>query len=209
MSSFTKSILYSTTVLVAGLVATFTIYNNATTTSEDGAAVANISPAAGENAIIAELNDIITTAESMQDTAADSIAAPLNDIETSAGSIDDVINDTREKILEIQKTAKTPNQAKKEAGKLQKQVIKDAKNLASPESIAAMEASQAELDAAIAQAAAAQDDLNAAEADLSSAQRTYDADPTEENALVLAEAQADYDAALQVTTDLQNTASTF
>jgi len=46
MSNFTRSILYSTSVLVAGLVAIFAIYNNVANTP-DGSSVAQISPAAG------------------------------------------------------------------------------------------------------------------------------------------------------------------
>ena len=45
MSNFTKSIVYSGVVLVAGLVAVFSIYNNMATTSANS--VANIEPAAG------------------------------------------------------------------------------------------------------------------------------------------------------------------
>ena len=46
MSNFTRSILYSTSVLVAGLVAIFAIYNDVAN-APDAAAVAQISPAAG------------------------------------------------------------------------------------------------------------------------------------------------------------------
>ncbi len=46
MSNFTRSILYSTSVLVAGLVAIFAIYSNIATTP-NGSNVAQISPAAG------------------------------------------------------------------------------------------------------------------------------------------------------------------
>lgn len=48
MSNFTKSILYSTTVLAAGLVAIFAIYNSVTEPS-DGFSVSEIAPAAGDS----------------------------------------------------------------------------------------------------------------------------------------------------------------
>ena len=206
MSSFTKSILYSTTVLVAGLIATFTIYNNST--SEDTMAMASMPPMTSEGTVN-ELNQIIATAESMQETVSGDIAASMDSIETAAGNIEGAVSDTRERIKAIQNNARTPAHAEREVRRLQDQVIRDSINMANPDSVADMEASQAELDAAIAQAAAAQNDLNSAGSDLTSAQRSYDLDPTEDNALALSEAQADYNAALQVTTDLQNTASTY
>ncbi len=50
MSNFTKSVVYSTTVLAAGVVAIFAIYNNVST-SPDGSSVADITPAAGVSSI--------------------------------------------------------------------------------------------------------------------------------------------------------------
>lgn len=47
MNNFTKSILYSTTVLAVGLVAIFAIYDNVT--QNQIASVAEIAPAAGES----------------------------------------------------------------------------------------------------------------------------------------------------------------
>ncbi|MCK5374219.1 MAG: hypothetical protein KAJ40_02955 [Alphaproteobacteria bacterium] len=48
MSNFTRSILYSTTVLAMGLVAMFALYNSVII-SPDGASVAQISPATGDS----------------------------------------------------------------------------------------------------------------------------------------------------------------
>ncbi len=93
MSNFTKSILYSTTVLAAGLVAIFSIYNNVTKT-DTAAAVANITPAAGQSDLGINFNagDI---AENMTTMASDAVenageamtdgATALNDVAAATG----------------------------------------------------------------------------------------------------------------------------
>lgn len=67
MSNFTKSIVYSGVVLVAGLVAVFTIYNNMAVT--DGAGYANIEPAAGMATAAPKASGIVSGANSMAQEA--------------------------------------------------------------------------------------------------------------------------------------------
>lgn len=95
MSNFTRSILYSTTVLAAGLVAIFAIYNNITATgSMDATAAADIAPAAGgssdlginfgEDELAAENSeagqDNVASDEAVQETA-----EALSTISTASG----------------------------------------------------------------------------------------------------------------------------
>lgn len=128
MSNFTKSILYSTTVLAAGLVAIFAIYNNVTT-SKDGTSVASIAPASGENSLGVNFGETVNSisagaaeamksaGESVTDTAASAMetakqatatsADALNNIATSAG---EVVSDKVENIAEAITDAVEPTE---------------------------------------------------------------------------------------------------
>lgn len=93
MSNFTKSILYSTTVLAVGLVAIFSIYDNVTTSNS--AKVAAIEPAAGESdlgiaydsdtneikASPAVSSDLVKKAENQMDD----VPKPAKDVASAAG----------------------------------------------------------------------------------------------------------------------------
>ena len=72
MSNFTKSIVYSGIVLVAGLVAVFTLYNNMATTGANS--FANMEPAAGEMARGLE-SDMSGVAAFLSDAVADDAEA--------------------------------------------------------------------------------------------------------------------------------------
>jgi len=58
MSNFTRSILYSTTVMVAGLIGIFTIYNNVDVLN-DGSAFSHIAPAANKSDIGVNFGEIL------------------------------------------------------------------------------------------------------------------------------------------------------
>jgi len=97
MSNFTRSILYSTSVLVAGLVAIFAIYSNVATTP-NGSNVAQISPAAGGSdlgiSINTPMDDIASDAQSLigpeaddaMHKAVDQIDSTINEFEAIEGS---------------------------------------------------------------------------------------------------------------------------
>ena len=72
MSNFSKSILYSTTVLAVGLIAIFAIYD-VVSTQKSSTGVAAIEPASGEGSSTAGID-------------ADAMSNSLNDIRESAGN---------------------------------------------------------------------------------------------------------------------------
>ena len=91
MSNFTKSIVYSTTVLAAGVVAIFAIYNNVSTDT-DGAAVAGITPAAGTSTIGINFENVIDEAKTKATLAAsDAKEAVGNAAEGAKETMDNVI----------------------------------------------------------------------------------------------------------------------
>ncbi len=93
MKNFTRSVLYSSTVLAAGLVAIFAIYSNVST-FENGQSIANISPAAGESSLGVNFGEVIDTSaikvdmertpEAIQ-SAMESSANALNNMVSAAG----------------------------------------------------------------------------------------------------------------------------
>lgn len=85
MSNFTKSIVYSGVVLVAGLVAVFTIYNNMAVT--DGAGYANIEPAAGISSAAPKASGIVSGANSMAHEAG---AKATQAVENASKSIKEI-----------------------------------------------------------------------------------------------------------------------
>lgn len=85
MSNFTKSILYSTTVLAVGLIAIFAIYDVVSMQKQGGQAVTAIEPAAGDGT-----SQIGIDANAMSES--------LNDIRTSAG---DTLEEAQEEVAEM------------------------------------------------------------------------------------------------------------
>ncbi len=83
MSNFTKSILYSTTVLAAGLVAIFAIYNNVTT-SPDGGVFAGLAPAAGEQSGESDLGINFEAEFKKAEDAVESVSTDIQQKTTSA-----------------------------------------------------------------------------------------------------------------------------
>ncbi|MCK5384066.1 MAG: hypothetical protein KAJ29_00725 [Alphaproteobacteria bacterium] len=88
MSNFTRSILYSTSVLVVGLVAIFAIYNDVAN-APDGANVAQISPAAG-------ISNLGITYDA-QDAGAQSL---LDNISSDAQDVIEPVNDAMQKAID-------------------------------------------------------------------------------------------------------------
>ncbi len=94
MSNFTRSILYSTSVLVAGLVAIFAIYSSVTT-APDGSGYAQISPAAGGSdlGIIYEENGLSGTTDPVSSDTYDMIEPIDKDMQEAIDQIDSTINE--------------------------------------------------------------------------------------------------------------------
>ncbi len=106
MSNFTKSILYSTTVLAAGLVAIFAIYNNVTT-DQSGSSLAQITPAAGEeSSVAAEYDQVMNEGADMASEAAEATtAAVLGAAETVGSAINGAVDTAEETLAEAGETA--------------------------------------------------------------------------------------------------------
>ena len=100
MSNFTKSVLYSTTVLAAGLIAIFSIYNNVST-SKDEISMANISPAAGESTLGInfgeELNNMPMSLSGIEKTPEDI----QNAMEASADALNNMVSAAGQTIPEV------------------------------------------------------------------------------------------------------------
>ncbi len=131
MSNFTKSVLYSATVLVAGLVAISAIYNNVT--SNDGSDFAQMSPAAGnipESDIGIDFSNMIdstkknaldaakATGEAFEDASemaaqkVDEASSALDSIATAAGgAISDAVDATTETVNTATETTETTETA--------------------------------------------------------------------------------------------------
>ncbi len=147
MNNFTKSVLYSAAVLVAGLVAISAIYNN---TSPNGADFANMSPAAGnipESDIGIDFSHMIddtkkkaldvatATGEAFEDASeiaaekADEASAALDSIATAAGeAISDAV-DTAEETIDTaapEATAATPQDSVEDAANTAKEAVSEA-----------------------------------------------------------------------------------
>ncbi|MDH5722352.1 MAG: hypothetical protein OEY94_03405 [Alphaproteobacteria bacterium] len=86
MSNFTKSILYSTTVLAVGLISIFAIYDYVSTQQATTQGIAAIEPASGEGKNDSDANTSATSAS-------------LNDIK---GLTENPLEDVKEGIAEIQ-----------------------------------------------------------------------------------------------------------
>lgn len=93
MSNFTRSILYSASVLVAGLVAIFAIYSNVATTP-NGANVAQISPAAGGSDLGISydmpMDSVSSDAQSLIGPASNGVSDAMNN---AVDQIDSTINE--------------------------------------------------------------------------------------------------------------------
>tara|TARA_R110001592_G_scaffold79054_5_gene236786 strand:+ start:2007 stop:3068 length:1062 start_codon:yes stop_codon:yes gene_type:complete len=106
MSNFTKSIVYSTTVLAAGVVAIFAIYNNVSTDT-DGAAVAGITPAAGTSTIGINFENVIDEAKTKATLAAsDAKEAVGNAAEATGEAIEGATQAAGEAISDAAEGAK-------------------------------------------------------------------------------------------------------
>ncbi len=105
MSNFTKSVMYSTTVLAAGLVAIMAIYNSIPSTPEDSMTYANMSPAAGVSASDigvnfendAEIKDaamIDDTPDEKTEAALEQTAEAMKNADTKLDEADYAVNDS-------------------------------------------------------------------------------------------------------------------
>ncbi|MFP4385941.1 MAG: hypothetical protein ACLFRA_01880 [Alphaproteobacteria bacterium] len=100
MCNFTRSILYSTMVLAAGLVAIFSIYNSVSV-SPDGSAVSQISPAAGDSTLGVSYSESSETLEhSTPETGDTNLRGVVDDINSAIDSqpAEDIeLDDVKEK----------------------------------------------------------------------------------------------------------------
>ncbi len=107
MKNFTKSVLYSTTIVAAGLVAAFAIYSNVAGNQDSSMSIASISPASGASdigvnfgedpydmgtAMAKDMGAIIESAENVAQNSVSSAvdmmqdtAKALNEMATAAG----------------------------------------------------------------------------------------------------------------------------
>ena len=112
MNNFSKSIMYSSFVLAAGLVAIFAIYNNDATNRNMGM-IAAIEPAAGEEAET-KSTDLNAIAEAVKETAENAYEATtetMNNVaEATAKTVNDVADaasETTAEAIEATKEAAT------------------------------------------------------------------------------------------------------
>jgi hypothetical protein len=91
MSNFTKSIFFSGMVLVAGLVAVFTIYNNM---SGDAGNFAAIEPASGYEVTIEEATD--DAVEAVEEVAEDVEDTAEEVVEDSEAAVEETTEDAAE-----------------------------------------------------------------------------------------------------------------
>ncbi len=94
MKNFSKSILYSTTVLAVGVVGAFTIYNNVSPSNE-GASLANISPASGQSDLGINFSAALDNADYVFEGTTSNAAEMM---ESSAGALNDMVSAAGDKV---------------------------------------------------------------------------------------------------------------
>ena len=145
MSNFTKSIVYSTTVLAAGVVAIFAIYNNVST-SPDGSSVADITPAAGvssigigyDKAIENVSNTIEASTEAAKEKAGemkDSAKAAMEPIKSKMDDAGAVVGETVEQAGEAIEETFTPEDTIEQIEPAHEEIKKQIKGSSGPHAL--------------------------------------------------------------------------